>query len=146
MWTLHLTKKKSVLFFLSRIWLLDALKRIAKIFPKRLLFKLIQKPGLKFNLGLVLIGLQTTRPDQFILWSDWEYYFSPLDWMTVHHKVPPEVHLTNCLYMYSMHIYQLVLLTCMRSNDKHCYNLKGSFSWKSRPNWEQNFLSHSFPN
>ena len=33
--------KKSVLSFLSRIWLLDALKRIAKIIPKSLLYKLI---------------------------------------------------------------------------------------------------------
>ena len=95
--------KKSVLSFLSRIWLLDALKRIAKIIPKRLLYKLIQKPGLKFNLGLVLIGLQTTGPDQFILWSDWEYYFSPLDWMTANHKVTTRSSsgfLTNCLYNY----------------------------------------------
>ena len=38
---------------------LDALKT-QKINPKRLLNKRIKKPILKFNLGLVLIGLQTT--------------------------------------------------------------------------------------
>ena len=44
---------------MSGIWLFDALKRTQKIIPKRLLTKAMKKPRLKFNLGLVLIGLQT---------------------------------------------------------------------------------------
>ena len=96
----------------------------------------------------MLIGFQTTRPDQFMKWLGVLITPTKIGWQSTP-RWPPEVHLaslTNCLYIYSTHIYKLVLLTCMRSNDKHCYNLKGSFSWKSLPNWEQNFLSHSFSN
>ena len=43
-------------------WFMDALKRMDKIIQKRLLNKGIKKPRLKSNSGVVLIGLQTTRP------------------------------------------------------------------------------------
>ena len=55
-------RENSVQIFLLAIWSLDVLKRIVKIFPKRLLNKEIKKPGLKFNPGLGLIGLWTTGP------------------------------------------------------------------------------------
>ena len=55
-------QENSVEFFLFRVWLLDALKRTLKIFPKRLLSKGIKKRRLKFNPGLALIGLWTTGP------------------------------------------------------------------------------------
>ena len=55
-------RENSVQFFLLAIWSLDVLKRIIKIFPKRLLNKEIEKAGLKFNPGLGLIGLWTTGP------------------------------------------------------------------------------------
>ena len=55
-------RENSVQIFLLAIWSLDVLKRIVKIFPKRLLNKEIKKAGLKFNSGLELIGLWTTRP------------------------------------------------------------------------------------
>ena len=60
-------KENLVKFFLSRIWLFNALKRTREIIPKRLLNKGIKKPRLKFNLGLVLIGLGTSEPWSFIL-------------------------------------------------------------------------------
>ena len=63
-------QKNSVEFFLFRVWLLDALKRTLKIFPKRLLSKGIKKRRLKFNPGLVLIGLRTTGPSRGLtLWA-----------------------------------------------------------------------------
>ena len=55
-------KENSVKFFLSRIWLFDALKIRQEIIPKRLLNKGIKKPRIKFNLGLALNGLRTTGP------------------------------------------------------------------------------------
>ena len=55
-------RENSVQIFLLAIWSLDVLKRIVKIFPKRLLNKEIKKAGLKFNPGLGLIGLWTTGP------------------------------------------------------------------------------------
>ena len=55
-------RENSVQIFLLAIWSLDVLKRIVKIFPKRLLNKEIKKPRLKFNPGLGLIGLWTTGP------------------------------------------------------------------------------------
>ena len=55
-------RENSVQIFLFAIWSLDVLKRIVKIFPKRLLDKEIKKPELKFNPGLGLIGLWTTGP------------------------------------------------------------------------------------
>ena len=60
-------KENLVKFFLSRIWLFNALKRTWESIPKRLLNKGIKKPRLKFNLGLVLIGLGTSEPWSFIL-------------------------------------------------------------------------------
>ena len=53
-------RENSGQIFLLAIWSLDVLKRIVKIFPKRLLNKEIKKAGLKFNPGLGLIGLWTT--------------------------------------------------------------------------------------
>ena len=50
-------KENSVEFFLSAIWLLDALKQMQKIIPKRLLNKGIKKHRLK---KLAQISLQTT--------------------------------------------------------------------------------------
>ena len=53
-------KKNSAWIFLSAVWWLDALKRREKIIQKRLLNKEVKMLGLKCNLGLALIGLQTT--------------------------------------------------------------------------------------
>ena len=53
--------ENSVLLFLSRIWLLDALKRIEKTIPTRLLYKEIKKPGLKLSLRFAFIGLRPTE-------------------------------------------------------------------------------------
>ena len=50
-------RENSVQIFLLAIWSLDVLKRIVKIFPKRLLDKEIKKTKLKFNPGLGLISL-----------------------------------------------------------------------------------------
>ena len=61
-WDLKPLKKNQSNFFLSRIWLFDALKRTQKINPKGLLNKGIKKPRLQFNLGLVLISLWSTGP------------------------------------------------------------------------------------
>ena len=41
---------------------MDALRGTEEITPKRLLNKGLKKPALKFNSGLELIGLGTTRP------------------------------------------------------------------------------------
>ena len=60
-------KENSVEFFLSRIWLFDALKIRQEIIPKRLLNKGIKKPRLKFNIGLALNGLRTTGPRSLYL-------------------------------------------------------------------------------
>ena len=50
-------KENSVEFFLSAIWLLDALKQMQKIIPKRLLNKGIKKQTKKVS---TIISLQTT--------------------------------------------------------------------------------------
>ena len=50
-------RENSVQLFLLAVSSLDVLKRIMKIFPKRLLNKEIEKAGLKFNPGLGPIGL-----------------------------------------------------------------------------------------
>ena len=55
-------KKIQSNFFLSRIWLFDALKRTQKINPKGVLNKRMKKPRLQFNLGFMLIGLRSTWP------------------------------------------------------------------------------------
>ena len=55
-------KTNSFLFFLFTIWWLDMLKRIAKIIWGNTFEQKKKKLGLKFNLGLVLISLQTTGP------------------------------------------------------------------------------------
>ena len=52
----------SVLFFLPTIWWLDALKRREEIIRENTFEQKKKKPGLKFNPGLVVIGLQTTGP------------------------------------------------------------------------------------
>ena len=48
------------------MWLLDALKRIEKIVRENAFEQKKKKPRLKFNLGLMLIGLRTTG-----LWLAW---------------------------------------------------------------------------
>ena len=60
-WDRKAIRENSVLFSLSKIWLLDAPKRREKFIPKRHMKKEIQKPGFEFNTGLALIDLQTTR-------------------------------------------------------------------------------------
>ena len=60
-WELKAIRENSVLFSLSKIWLLDAPKRREKFIPKRHMKKEIQKPGFEFNTGLALIDLQTTE-------------------------------------------------------------------------------------
>ena len=50
----------SVLFFMPKIWWLDALKRREEITRKNTFEQKKKKPGLKFNPGLALIGLRTT--------------------------------------------------------------------------------------
>ena len=60
-WDLKAIRENSVLFSLSKIWLLDAPKRREKFIPKRHMKKEIQKPGFEFNTGLALIDLQTTE-------------------------------------------------------------------------------------
>ena len=62
-------RENSVQIFLLAIWSLDVLKRIVKIFPKRLLNKEIKKAGLKFNPGLELVGLWTTGPSMLTKFS-----------------------------------------------------------------------------
>ena len=60
-WDLKAIRENSVLFSLSKIWLLDAPKRREKFIPKRHMKKEIQKPGFEFNTGLALVDLQTTE-------------------------------------------------------------------------------------
>ena len=60
-------KENLVKFFLSRIWLRNSLKKNSGNYPKKALNKGIKKPRLKFNLGLVLIGLGTSGPWSCIL-------------------------------------------------------------------------------
>ena len=48
------------MFFLSTVWWFDALERVEKIILKNAFEQNKKKPGLKFNPGLALIGLQTT--------------------------------------------------------------------------------------
>ena len=75
-------RENSIQIFLLAIWSLDVLKRIVKIFPKRLLNKEIKKPELKFNPGLGLSGLWTTGPRIFragqrrwAIWYIFLYHF-----------------------------------------------------------------------
>jgi len=55
-------KERSVLLSLSTVWWLDGLKRIEKIILENSFEQKKKKSGLKFNPGLPLIGLRTTRP------------------------------------------------------------------------------------
>ena len=59
-WKLYKTIQSK--FFLSRIWLFEAVKITQKILSKRILNKGIKKPRLQFNLRLALIDLRTTGP------------------------------------------------------------------------------------
>ena len=59
---LEALKENVILFFLSRIWLLDALKRTERMIQKRHLNIEMKNAWLRFKLGLALIGLQTTEP------------------------------------------------------------------------------------
>ena len=55
-------KANSVLFFLTTIWWLDAVKRIEKIIRESAFEQTKGKPRLRFNPGLALIVLRTTGP------------------------------------------------------------------------------------
>ena len=66
-------RENSVQIFLLPIWSLDVLKRIVKIFPKRLLDKEIKKPELKFNPGLGLIDLWTTG-SWMLSWTEGKWW------------------------------------------------------------------------
>ena len=59
---LKVLRENLVPIYLTTIWWLDALRGTEEIIPKRLLNKGLKKPRLKFNSGLELIGLGTTRP------------------------------------------------------------------------------------
>ena len=47
---------------MSTIWLFATLKRIEKFFGENAFDEKKKRPGLKFNPGLALNGLQTTQP------------------------------------------------------------------------------------
>ena len=81
-------KENSVKFFLSRIWLFDALKIRQEIIPKRLLNKGTKKTRLKFNLGLALNGLRTTGPRAIASSYPW-IFASSLQVTTPNPPLPP---------------------------------------------------------
>ena len=60
-------KSNSVLFFLSTIWWLHFLKRIEEITRENAFEQTKKKPGLKFYLGLAIIGFPTTGPRDLVV-------------------------------------------------------------------------------